>query len=131
MNMLYLGLLFAVAVIAILLFRLRPDAARSQQPGLQPRPVPPGGRFRLEVEDVFNISGRGTVVTGKVQSGAIKLGDSVVLRRAGGDTQTYTVTGIEMFRKVRDQAQSGDNVGLLLRKLQIDAVAKGDVLEQG
>jgi elongation factor Tu len=66
-----------------------------------------------------------------VQSGAIKLGDSVVLRRAGGDTQTYTVTGIEMFRKVRDQAQAGDNVGLLLRKLQIDAVAKGDVLEQG
>ena len=83
--------------------------------------------FLLPVEDVFSISGRGTVVTGRVERGIIKVGDAaevVGLR----DTQTTTVTGVEMFRKLLDQGQAGDNAGLLLRGLKRDDVQRGQVL---
>ncbi|NII52949.1 elongation factor Tu [Luteibacter sp. SG786] len=83
--------------------------------------------FLLPVEDVFSISGRGTVVTGRVERGVIKVGDAaevVGLR----DTQTTTVTGVEMFRKLLDQGQAGDNVGVLVRGLKREDVERGQVL---
>ncbi|MGN6093239.1 MAG: elongation factor Tu, partial [Luteibacter jiangsuensis] len=83
--------------------------------------------FLLPVEDVFSISGRGTVVTGRVERGIIKVGDAaevVGLR----DTQTTTVTGVEMFRKLLDQGQAGDNVGVLVRGLKREDVERGQVL---
>ncbi|WP_413624048.1 MULTISPECIES: elongation factor Tu [Luteibacter] len=83
--------------------------------------------FLLPVEDVFSISGRGTVVTGRVERGVIKVGDAaevVGLR----DTQSTTVTGVEMFRKLLDQGQAGDNVGVLVRGLKREDVERGQVL---
>lgn len=84
--------------------------------------------FRFTVEDVFAIAGRGTVVTGRVASGSVNVGDSVTLQRLGGSTAQTVVTGIEMFRKVTNVAQEGDNVGILLRGLSRNDVGKGDVL---
>jgi elongation factor Tu len=83
--------------------------------------------FLMPVEDVFSISGRGTVVTGRIERGIIKVGDEieVVGIRA---TQKTTVTGVEMFRKLLDQGQAGDNAGLLLRGLKRDDVERGQVL---
>ncbi|MGE7138529.1 elongation factor Tu [Luteibacter sp. NPDC031894] len=83
--------------------------------------------FLLPVEDVFSISGRGTVLTGRVERGIVKVGDAaevVGLR----DTQTTTVTGVEMFRKLLDQGQAGDNVGVLVRGLKREDVERGQVL---
>ncbi len=83
--------------------------------------------FLLPVEDVFSISGRGTVLTGRVERGIVKVGDpaEVVGLR---DTQTTTVTGVEMFRKLLDQGQAGDNVGVLVRGLKREDVERGQVL---
>jgi len=83
--------------------------------------------FQMTVEDVFFIRGRGTVVTGKVASGTLKIGDQVTLQH-GGTSRTVTVTGIEMFRKLLEQAGPGDNVGLLLKDLAKDDVLRGDQL---
>ena len=83
--------------------------------------------FLLPVEDVFSISGRGTVLTGRVERGIVKVGDAaevVGLR----DTQNTTVTGVEMFRKLLDQGQAGDNVGVLVRGLKREDVERGQVL---
>ncbi len=83
--------------------------------------------FLMPVEDVFTISGRGTVATGRIERGIIKVGEAaevVGLR----DTQNTTVTGVEMFRKLLDQGQAGDNVGLLLRGLKREDVERGQVL---
>jgi len=83
--------------------------------------------FLMPVEDVFSISGRGTVATGRVESGAIKVGDEV--ERVGiRETRKCVVTGVEMFRKILDQAQAGDNVGLLLRGMEKEDVERGMVL---
>ncbi|MFX5817365.1 EF-Tu/IF-2/RF-3 family GTPase, partial [Acinetobacter baumannii] len=71
------------------------------------------GAFLLPVEDVFSISGRGTVVTGRVERGIIKVGEEVEIVGIR-DLQKTTVTGVEMFRKLLDQGQAGDNVGILL-----------------
>ena len=83
--------------------------------------------YLLPVEDVFSISGRGTVVTGRIERGVIKVGDAaeVIGLRA---TQTTTVTGVEMFRKLLDQGQAGDNVGVLVRGLKREDVERGQVL---
>ncbi|MDF3980803.1 elongation factor Tu [Luteibacter sp. PPL201] len=83
--------------------------------------------FLLPVEDVFSISGRGTVLTGRVERGIVKVGDpaEVVGLR---NTQTTTVTGVEMFRKLLDQGQAGDNVGVLVRGLKREDVERGQVL---
>ncbi|MCF5979260.1 GTP-binding protein, partial [Xanthomonas perforans] len=70
--------------------------------------------FLMPVEDVFSISGRGTVVTGRIERGIIKVGDEIEIVGIR-DTQKTTVTGVEMFRKLLDQGQAGDNAGLLLR----------------
>lgn len=83
--------------------------------------------FLMPVEDVFSIKGRGTVVTGKIEQGVIKLGDEVEILGIR-DTQKTTVTGIEMFHKLLDQGQAGDNAGLLLRGIERTDVERGQVL---
>src|SRR5471032_2302008 len=83
--------------------------------------------FMLPVEDVFSISGRGTVVTGRVERGIVKVGDEIEVVGIR-NTQKTTVTGVEMFRKLLDQGQAGDNAGLLLRGLKRDDVERGQVL---
>jgi len=83
--------------------------------------------FLMPVEDVFSITGRGTVATGRVERGAVKVGDK--LERIGiRDTAETVVTGVEMFRKILDQAEAGDNVGLLLRGMEKTDVERGMVL---
>ena len=84
--------------------------------------------FLMPVEDVFSITGRGTVVTGRVERGAIKVGDPVELVGIREEKQASTVTGVEMFRKLLDAAQAGDNAGILLRGIEKDAVERGMVL---
>ncbi len=84
--------------------------------------------FRITVEDVFTIIGRGTVIVGQVESGSVHVGDTVTLKRLNGSRRDVAVTGIEMFRKMMDVAQAGDNVGILLRGLTKDDISKGDVL---
>ena len=88
------------------------------------------GTFRITVQDVFTITGRGTVITGQVESGSVTIGDTVTLRRVDGSTREVTVTGIEMFRKMLDTAAQGDNVGLLLRGVDRNEVGRGDILEK-
>ncbi len=83
--------------------------------------------FLMPVEDVFTITGRGTVATGRVEQGRIKVGDEVELVGFGADKKTV-VTGVEMFRKLLDEAQAGDNVGLLLRGIDKEEVERGMVL---
>jgi elongation factor Tu len=85
--------------------------------------------FLMPVEDVFSISGRGTVVTGRIEQGQIKLGDTVDIIGLGKTIKT-TCTGIEMFHKLLDQGQAGDNVGLLLRGIERDSVQRGQVICQ-
>ena len=83
--------------------------------------------FLMPVEDVFSISGRGTVVTGRIERGLIKIGDTIEVVGIR-DTQTTTVTGIEMFRKEMTQGEAGDNCGVLLRGIAKEAVERGQVL---
>ena len=83
--------------------------------------------FLMPVEDVFSISGRGTVVTGRIEKGTIKVGETVEIV-GFGDTKTTTVTGVEMFRKEMDQGQAGDNCGILLRGIKKEDVERGQVL---
>jgi elongation factor Tu len=86
------------------------------------------GDFRLTVQDVFSIRGRGTVVTGQVQSGLISVGAEVQQTRIGARVRTVRVSGIEMFRKVKEQAAAGERVGLLLDGIDHDDIVTGDVL---
>ena len=83
--------------------------------------------FLMPIEDVFSISGRGTVVTGRVERGIVKVGEEVEIVGIR-DTQKTTVTGVEMFRKLLDQGEAGDNIGALLRGIDKDAVERGQVL---
>jgi elongation factor Tu len=93
-----------------------------------PLPDRPKDRpFLLPIEDVFSISGRGTVVTGRVEQGVIKVGEGVEIVGIT-DTQESTCTGVEMFRKLLDQGEAGDNVGVLLRGTKRDEVQRGQVL---
>lgn len=85
------------------------------------------GKFLMPIEDVFSISGRGTVVTGRVERGIIKVGEEVEIVGIK-DTIKTTCTGVEMFRKLLDQGQAGDNVGVLLRGTKRDEVERGQVL---
>ena len=85
------------------------------------------GAFLMPVEDVFSISGRGTVVTGRVERGIIKVGEEIEIVGIR-DTQKTTCTGVEMFRKLLDQGQAGDNVGVLLRGTKREDVERGQVL---
>jgi len=83
--------------------------------------------FLMPVEDVFSITGRGTVGTGRIESGIVKVGDEISILGMGADTKT-TVTGVEMFRKLLDEGQAGDNAGLLLRGVDKESLSRGMVL---
>jgi len=83
--------------------------------------------FMMAIEDVFSITGRGTVVTGRIETGVVKVGESVEIVGLR-DLQTTTVTGVEMFRKLLDEGQAGDNVGLLLRGVGKEDVERGQVV---
>ena len=83
--------------------------------------------FLMPIEDVFSISGRGTVVTGRVESGIVNTGDDIEIVGIK-DTQTTTCTGVEMFRKLLDQGEAGDNIGVLLRGTKREEVERGQVL---
>ncbi len=83
--------------------------------------------FLMSVEDVFSITGRGTVATGRIERGVVKVGEEVEIVGLA-DTQKTTVTGVEMFRKLLDQGQAGDNVGLLLRGIEKDSIQRGQVI---
>ncbi len=84
--------------------------------------------FLMPVEDVFSITGRGTVATGRVERGVIKVGDSVDIVGLTDESRTVVVTGVEMFRKILEEAQAGDNIGALLRGVQRDEIERGQVL---
>jgi elongation factor Tu len=83
--------------------------------------------FLMPIEDVFTITGRGTVVTGKVETGVVHTGDEIEIVGLR-DTQRTTCTGVEMFRKILDQGQAGDNIGVLLRGTRKEDVERGQVL---
>jgi elongation factor Tu len=83
--------------------------------------------FLMPIEDVFTITGRGTVVTGRVEQGVVNTGDEIEIVGIR-DTQTTTCTGVEMFRKILDEGQAGDNIGALLRGIDKEDVARGQVL---
>ena len=84
--------------------------------------------FLLAIEDIFSITGRGTVVTGRVERGKISLGDKVEIVGMTEKTRKAVATGVEMFRKTLDEAQAGDNIGVLLRGIEKDEVERGQVL---
>lgn len=107
---------------------LDPQYLLAQAQATTPTPATFGMGFRLTVQDVFSIKGRGTVVTGRVESGTLRRGEVVRQTRADGTSRDLTVTGIEMFRKVTDTASAGDNVGLLLPDLGREDIGAGDVL---
>ena len=86
--------------------------------------------FLMPVEDVFTITGRGTVATGRVERGILKLNDQVEIVGIKEETKTTVVTGIEMFRKMLDEAQAGDNIGALLRGVQRTEIERGQVLSK-
>jgi len=84
--------------------------------------------FLMPVEDVFTITGRGTVATGRVERGTIKVGDEVQIVGLTEESRKTVATGVEMFRKLLDQAQAGDNIGVLLRGIDRDSIERGQVL---
>ena len=84
--------------------------------------------FLMPVEDVFSITGRGTVATGRVERGTVKMGDTVEIVGLTDEKKTTVITGVEMFRKLLDSAEAGDNVGLLLRGIDKKAIERGQVL---
>ncbi len=93
-------------------------------------PLPPRDvdkPFLMPVEDVFSITGRGTVATGRIEAGRVKVGDEVQILGLGADRKSV-VTGVEMFRKILDEGEAGDNVGLLLRGIDKDEIRRGMVI---
>ncbi|MFC4369107.1 EF-Tu/IF-2/RF-3 family GTPase, partial [Citroniella saccharovorans] len=84
--------------------------------------------FLMPVEDIFSITGRGTVATGRVERGTVKVGDTVELVGIQEKPRDLVVTGVEMFKKLLDQAEAGDNIGLLLRGVQRNEIQRGQVL---
>ncbi|MBK6730390.1 MAG: elongation factor Tu [Bacteroidetes bacterium] len=94
-------------------------------------PIPPreiDKPFLMPVEDVFSITGRGTVATGRIERGVVNSGESVDIIGLTFETQKSTVTGVEMFRKILDRGEAGDNVGLLLRGIEKDQIRRGMVI---
>lgn len=84
--------------------------------------------FMMPVEDVFSITGRGTVATGRVERGQVKVGDVIEIVGIAEEAKSTTVTGVEMFRKLLDYAEAGDNIGALLRGVSRDEIQRGQVL---
>lgn len=93
---------------------------------LPPRPI--DQPFLMSVEDVFTITGRGTVATGRIERGIVKVGENVEIVGFNEEPQTSTVTGVEMFKKLLDQGQAGDNAGLLLRGIEKKDIRRGMVI---
>ena len=94
-------------------------------------PLPPRDvdkDFLMPVEDVFSITGRGTVATGRIEKGVINSGDGVEIIGLGAEKMTSTVTGVEMFRKILDTGEAGENVGLLLRGVEKTDIKRGMVI---
>jgi elongation factor Tu len=91
-----------------------------------PRPV--DKPFLMPIEDIFSITGRGTVVTGRIERGIVKVGEEIEIVGMQTETRKSVVTGVEMFRKLLDEGQAGDNVGCLLRGVDKDDVERGQVL---
>jgi elongation factor Tu len=94
-------------------------------------PIPPrqvDKPFLMPVEDVFSITGRGTVATGRIETGVINSGDTVEIMGMQTEKMTSTVTGVEMFRKILDRGEAGDNVGLLLRGIDKESIRRGMVI---
>ncbi len=85
-------------------------------------------KFLMPVEDVFTITGRGTVATGRIETGVINTGDGVDILGMGDEKLTSTITGVEMFRKILDRGEAGDNVGLLLRGIEKSQIRRGMVI---
>ena len=100
-------------------------AAMDEHIPMPERPI--DGKFIMPIEDVFSISGRGTVVTGRIERGAVNVGDEIEIVGIR-DTAKTTFTGVEMFRKLLDKGQAGDNVGVLLRGTKREEVERGQVL---
>ena len=86
--------------------------------------------FLMPIEDIFSITGRGTVATGRVERGVLHVSDEVEIVGISDETRKVVVTGVEMFRKLLDEAQAGDNIGALLRGVQRDEIQRGQVLAQ-
>ncbi len=84
--------------------------------------------FLMPVEDVFSITGRGTVATGRIETGVANTGDPVEIIGMGAEKLTSTITGVEMFRKILDRGEAGDNVGILLRGIQKEDIKRGMVI---
>ena len=84
--------------------------------------------FRMKVDDIFTIKGRGTVVTGQIESGTLKVGDEVQITGQAGAKKTAVVTGVEMFRKQLTEAKAGDSIGVLLKDIGKNDIQRGDIL---
>jgi hypothetical protein len=107
-----------------------PAGAAAAAPAARRASVADGDSFLLEVEDVFSISGRGTVVTGLVARGRIAVGDEVSFRTTKGSIARCRVNGVEMFRKLKQEAVAGDTVALLLSKIGHADIARGTAIER-
>ena len=94
------------------------------------KPIDMSGSAVMPVDDVFAITGRGIVATGNIKKGSFSTGDQVIIVRADGTSITSTITGIEMFRKIMDTAQTGENVGLLLQDITKNQMNSGDVVKK-
>merc|ERR1712125_132058 len=84
--------------------------------------------FLMPIEDVFSITGRGTVATGRIETGVANTGDPVDIIGMGAEKLTSTITGVEMFRKILDRGEAGDNVGILLRGIEKTDIRRGMVI---
>jgi elongation factor Tu len=94
-------------------------------------PIPPRDiekPFLMPVEDVFSITGRGTVATGRIETGVVKTGDEMEIVGLGAEKMKTVITGVEMFRKILDDGEAGDNVGLLLRGIDKKEIKRGQVI---
>lgn len=107
-----------------------PNSFPAPQDGVRVQDSVPAGAFVLPVQDVFSISGRGTVVTGEIVAGRVQIGDQVLITRAGQQVATTRVTGIEAFRKTLTVAGAGENVGLMLEGIEKSQVLAGDVISR-
>ena len=96
----------------------------------EPTPIATGNGVMV-VDDVFSIKGRGTVATGRVESGSFSIGETVRIQKQDGTSMMSTITGIEAFRKILDIAQAGDNCGLLLRDIERSSIERGDQILGG
>jgi translation elongation factor EF-Tu-like GTPase len=106
------------------------EEANAASPTAVPAPVDvPGGGFTMPVDDVFTITGRGVVVTGRIATGVATVGQPVNVVRNGAVVASTKVNGIEMFRAVKESATVGDNVGLLLDAMSRDQLNSGDLIQ--